>query len=635
MIARLAALLLGLLLLGGGAAAQDFEHIRDFQVQIEVQPDGAVVVTEQIEVLALGQAIRRGIFRDLQLQSYDALGLFTPDFELLEALRDGQPETYRVEELSSGPRIYLGHPERFLEPGVYRYRLRYRMADQVDRLEDFDELYWNVNGVGWQFAIRSLGATVVLPPGAEVLQESAYTGGYGQQGSDYRVERLGPDRLRFETTRPLGAGENLTVAVGWPKGFVAGGEGGAWLRWMEEQGPLRVAGVLLALLLVYYLAVWWRVGRDPAAGTIVPVYSPELPPAAMRFIRRMGFDNDCVAAALLNLAVKGQVTLEEDQKGTLTLRRAVPPDGSPEASPGEAVLYNGLLGSRGSLTLDKSNQATLYKGREALRRHFAETFDRIFFRRNRGWFLLGAVLTVIGWAVISLTQPVLLVAFLQVIWLGFLAFVLTTLGRQALRLWRLPAGSSGVGEKGALVIIAIFVLFAASAFLGSLLAISGEMGWDLTLAVLALGGVNTLFLHLLKAPTAIGREALDEIEGTRLYLTVAEADRLRFHNPPDRTPEHFEALLPYAVALGVETEWTRQFADLLERAAAARGEESYRPTWYRGRRFSGARFGELGRAVSTAYASAATPKSSGSSGGGSRGGGSSGGGRGGGGGGGW
>lgn len=634
MIARLAALLLGLLLLGGAAAAQDFEHIRDFQVQIEVQPDGAVEVVEEIEVLALGQAIRRGIFRDLQLQSYDALGIFTPDFELLEALRDGEPETYRVEDMSFGPRIYLGHPDRFLEPGVYRYRLRYRMADQVDRLEDFDELYWNVNGVGWQFAIRSLGATVVLPPGAEVLQEAAYTGGYGERGRDYRVERLGSDRLRFETTRPLGAGENLTVAVGWPKGFVTGGEGGAWLRWMEEQGPLRVAGVLLVLLLAYYLVVWWRVGRDPPAGTIVPVYNPELPPAAMRFIRRMGFDNDCVTAALLSLAVKGQVTLEEDEKGALTLHRAVPPDDAPEASPGEAVLYNGLLGSRGSLKLDRSNQSTLYKGREGLRRHFAETFDRVFFRRNRGWFALGAVLTVIGWVVISLTQPELLLAFLQVIWLGFLAFAMTTLGRQALRLWRIPAGSAGAAEKGALVAIGIFLILTASAFVPSLVVIGQEMGWDITLAVLALGGVNTLFLHLLRQPTALGREALDQIEGTQLYLTVAEADRLRFHNAPDRTPEHFEALLPYAVALGVETEWTRQFGDLLERAAAARGEESYRPAWYRGRRFTGGRFGGLSRAVSTAYASASTPKSS-SSGGGSRGGGSSGGGRGGGGGGGW
>ena len=130
-----------------------------------------------------------------------------------------------------------------------------------------------------------------------------------------------------------------------------------------------------------------------------------------------------------------------------------------------------------------------------------------------------------------------------------------------------------------------------------------------------------------QAPTAVGREALDEIEGTRRYLTVAEADRLRFHNPPERTPQHFEAMLPYAVALGVETDWTRQFADVLERAAAVPGG-GYRPRWYHGSRFSGARLSDLGHTLGASYATAATPKSS-SSGGGSRGGGSSGGGRGG------
>ena len=60
----------------------------------------------------------------------------------------------------------------------------------------------------------------------------------------------------------------------------------------------------------------------------------------------------------------------------------------------------------------------------------------------------------------------------------------------------------------------------------------------------------------------------------------------------------------------------------------------YRPRWYRGSQFSGARLSDLGHALGASYATAATPKSS-SSGGGSRGGGSSGGGRGGGGGGGW
>lgn len=632
-LARVAALMLAAWLVAPPALGQRVEHIRDFRAEIVVRADGSVEVTEEIEVLALGHAIKRGIYRDLVLQSYDPLGLFLPDFALIEATRDGREETHRVMSTASGVRVYLGDPERFLDPGVYRYRLRYRMADQVDRYQDHDEIYWNVNGTGWSVVTLKVTAGVVLPEGARVVQHAAYTGYDGERGQDFQVSRPTEGRLVFATTRPLAAGENLTVAVGFPKGVVTGERGGQWLRWLFERDPMDIAAVLLAVLVGYYGLVWLLVGRDPRAGTIVPVYSPTIPPAAMRFIRRMGFDADCVAAALLSMAVKGHVTFEEDAQNRLTLRRAVPPEGAPELSPGEAALFSALLGARGSILLDQSNQATLASAREALKRHFERTFNRHFFRRNRAWFVSGAVLTVLGWLVVSMTQPMLLLAFVQAVWLGVLGFIVFMLGRQGMRMWRsLRAGGSQTERVGLGLVIVVGGIFVWS-FGASFVQIAIGMGWETTAAVVVLGGINLVFLHLLKAPTALGRGALDEIEGTRRYLTVAEADRLRFHNPPARTPEHFEAMLPYAVALGVETDWTRQFSDVLARASAAQGG-GYRPRWYHGSRFSGARLSDLGQVLGASYATAATPKSSGS-GGGSGGGGSSGGGRGGGGGGGW
>ena len=42
---------------------------------------------------------------------------------------------------------------------------------------------------------------------------------------------------------------------------------------------------------------------------------------------------------------------------------------------------------------------------------------------------------------------------------------------------------------------------------------------------------------------------MDQIEGFRQYLGVAEEDRLNALNPPEKTPELFEQFLPYAIAL--------------------------------------------------------------------------------------
>jgi hypothetical protein len=49
------------------------------------------------------------------------------------------------------------------------------------------------------------------------------------------------------------------------------------------------------------------------------------------------------------------------------------------------------------------------------------------------------------------------------------------------------------------------------------------------------------------------------VDGFRLYLSVVEKDRLNFSDAPAKTPERFNKLLPYAIALGVEEQWAKQF----------------------------------------------------------------------------
>jgi uncharacterized membrane protein len=158
------------------------------------------------------------------------------------------------------------------------------------------------------------------------------------------------------------------------------------------------------------------------------------------------------------------------------------------------------------------------------------------------------------------------------------------------------------------------------------------------LAIAAIALVNVAFFHLLRAPTTVGRKVMDEIEGFRLYLSVAEADWMNMPEVRGKAPEMstdlFEAYLPYAVALGVEKPWSDAFEAHMARIMPGRDASSaYQPSWYRGSWSSDT----LGRATAGMVSSlsssmtAAMPSSSSGSGGG----GSSGGGGGGGGGGGW
>ncbi|MGO8654328.1 DUF2207 domain-containing protein, partial [Rhizobium ruizarguesonis] len=144
-------------------------------------------------------------------------------------------------------------------------------------------------------------------------------------------------------------------------------------------------------------------------------------------------------------------------------------------------------------------------------------------------------------------------------------------------------------------IIAI-ISAAIGAFVGiSILAIlvmaltSSLMELHETPMLFAVGGIvllNILYVFIMGAPTPLGAKMMDGIDGLRQYLTLAEKDRMNTAGAPKMSPQHFETLLPYAVALGVEKPWSRTFETWLA-AAAAGAAAAYAPAWYAGNFNSG------------------------------------------------
>jgi uncharacterized membrane protein len=192
------------------------------------------------------------------------------------------------------------------------------------------------------------------------------------------------------------------------------------------------------------------------------------------------------------------------------------------------------------------------------------------------------------------------------------------------------------GVVGSVLLTAFSIPFAIASVV--VLGFFGTMiGWIPGVIVVLIGIVNGLFWSWMRAPTLKGRKLLDQIEGLRLYLTVAERQDIeqRHAKAPPQTFEEFERLLPFAVALDAADTWAKRFANEIE--AAARLGDAQSRHWYPATigdgGFSAASLGTaLGAGLASATASASTAPGSSSGGGG---GGFSGGGGGGGGGGGW
>ena len=136
-----------------------------------------------------------------------------------------------------------------------------------------------------------------------------------------KSSRRRPGEITFRTTQPLGPYEGLTVAAAFPKGVVAEpGESSSLGWWLADYGPPLLGLLGLLGLCAFYYVAWKRAGRDPRAGTVVPIFSPpdDLSPAAMRYVTKMGADNRTFAAALVDMGVRGHIRMVEEDGGWLS-----------------------------------------------------------------------------------------------------------------------------------------------------------------------------------------------------------------------------------------------------------------------------------------------------------------------------
>ena len=648
-----AALVIGSLLWHQSALA--VERITSFDCRVVVGEEGMLSITETITVIAEGNKIKHGIYRDIPIRYSDGgLGTNIP-FTITAIEYDGKPANYGTVSSDTTKRIYIGDKDTTVPHGTHTYTISYDTR-QLRFFDDHDEVYWNATGNAWDFPIEQATARVLLPEDVpqEAVQAEAYLGPLGSKNQT-GVEIAPLDDAvgtQFSTSQQLEPRSGMTIVVQFPKGFVT--EVSAATRILED--PYVSIGIVgLAIVALYFVAAWILVGRDPATGVVIPLFTPpdNLSPAACRFISRMGFDKNCFSVALLSLGSYGTLAIE-DRKGTYTLERTGElPD---NASAGEKKVFNALLRSRKKLEVKQTYHATFSKAISDLNDALVREFEGTLFHRNRVWFFGGVV---IAFATLIITvflgggaEASLQAGFLT-LWLSFWSIAVVALVHGTLTAWRSVFTSSGAGEKAialgkSLFTTAFATPFVAGEFIALYMLAQSTSLWMIPI-VLGIVSIVALFYELIKAPTAAGRAVMDRIDGFRMYLETAEQDRLEAVTeqafaaeavtPEPRSLQLFERFLPYAVALGVANAWAAKFQDLIAAASITESDGStqhYHPAWYHGSGWSPTNVGVaaagLGAAMTSAVAAAATSPSSGSGGGG---GGSSGGGGGGGGGGGW
>jgi len=623
------------------AGEDDFERIIDFVSDSTVRPDGTIAVRETITVNVLGDFITHGIKRDFptKLPNGGIAG-----FDVASVTRDGRPEPYSVGLVPGGKEVKIGDAGVDLPHGHHTYVIAYTTDRQIRSFPEYDEFYWNATGNDWMFEIYRAEAVIHLPPNAHIRQSAFYTGKTGERGRDATMEMPDAHTLRVITTRRFYDREGLTVAVGFDKGVVAPPSSGDRIRYfMRDHVAITIVLSGALVLLLYYLVAWALVGRDPRGGTVIPLFAaPDgMSAAAVRYLVKGGFDDKVFAAALVSLAVRRVIRITQARDKTYTL---IETGEGEDVDAIESRMMVALFRRDSSIELKQANHSAVAMAVAVLTSHLSATYDS-YRIANWRWFWPGLVIFALTLLVL-IVHPDVPIEMLAVIgWSIPPLFGAAVFAFLDLSIWRLVF-TSGEHRIGRLVAAIVLVL----PWAGFLAMVVGILFFTFDISQVAIAlllvpvGLICLFHRLLKRPTEKAAKLLAQIKGLKLFLTTAEAGRLKTLNAPEVTPAVFEKFLPYAIALDCEDAWSKRF----EAAAAAAGMSAteargYEPSWYGGEDLShlgaAAFAASLGSSLASAAASASFTPSSGSSGSsfssGSSGGGFSGGGGGGGGGSGW
>ncbi len=612
------------------------EKITSFISDVIIREDGVIEVTENIKVYADGTNIKRGIFRDFPLNYKDNLNNnIKVKFNLISVMKDGFDEKCRIDKKKNFLRIYIGDEDVYLNQGFYTYRIKYETNRQMGFYKDHDELYWNVNGNYWSFPVKTIECNVYLPLEAfkRKIMLDGFTGYLGYTGKEYTaVIDSVKGCISFKGSRRFESNEGMTVLVGIAKNIIAEPTTKERIKYfLNDNRDILFAFSGMLLLFVFFYFSWLKVGKDPEKSTIIPLYQPSdgLSPAEMRYIMRMGYDTKTTTSAILDIAVKGKLIIEE-KEGKYILKKSEHTS-MKMLSEDEESVYLKLFGLVSEMVLSNSNYEIMSG---AIKNHASvlkKKFNDKYFFNNTKYFTAGLIMTLIIVIVtFFISDKMNPVALFMYVWLSIWSVGVAALIGVSAVLWR-EAIRSKKQMGGALFMSLFSIPFIAGEVVGiAMLFANSSILINIAFFIMII--FDILFYKWLKAPSYEGRAVMDRIEGFKMYLSVSEKDQIADSYKRLNNSKEYEKYLPYAVALDVEDAWTNAFDSALKYSGKSSSE--YKPLWFMGsyagiQTFSSTFHSSFNTAVSAASISPKRSSSSGFSGG------SSGGGGGGGGGGGW
>jgi len=509
--------------------------------------------------------------------------------------------------------------------GLRTWKLHYTLHGALGFFSNVDELYLNVFD-SYTAPVKTAQASVVLPNGATLIR-----------GEVFRTDTSGilvNNGLSFSATN-IAPNEALTIQVSWPKGFVDRQEY-IWSFLRFNYGIILFCIFIIGSISFSIVYILVRRRKDnEGRGTIIPEYEPpkNLRPLVAQVITKGYVTDKGLSATIVDLAVRGYVTIEEDKSNGFAFVRKFK----------EGEFYNKIKEKRMLIILVIWVCSFIYFISHASSSGFG--FFLVLFVCSLIFSKFRGSIDYFVKKVKNFDTDNTLEDF-EKSYLNILFSSSDIFSTRALRMMTsymerqgfasavqhlktsivkevegdTKAYTQSVSRSQKFVGIAIALLI-FSTFIS--IALSSVWGAQMSLVLVGMCVSCVILLWTLKYRTTLskeGRVLREEWLGFKLYLKTAEKHRLE-----NLTPETFEKFLPYAMVFGLEKKWARAF----------QGMDVPPPNWYHGAvvggaigNSSGSSFSptSFGSSFSASFSSAFSSSTGSSGGGGSAGGGGGGGG---------
>lgn len=531
--------------------------VSSYEINAVVKENNSIEIDEIIDVKFNFQS--HGIFRYIPLYEtvkFNQDGkLYSKNYKVQVEVNKSKTDKFESYVENDSYVIQLGDPNSFANENS-TYHINYTISLGDDKISDFDQLYYNFIGTGWDTTLSNISINILFEKPIENREINFYVG--TQSEDEVVTSTIANNQVSFVYSGTLFPFKGITARAVLDEGYFK----------TEKQSivpSVAIFGSAIMLFLITFVALFINRKRKKIV-PIVEFSAPEnITPSDAGYIIDSKVNNGDVSALIVYWASKGFIKIDETTKETILIKNK---DADESFKNYEKRIFETMFEEGNEFKISNVNEKVareISNARQSIKEENSKFFNKKVLSRKSFLIILFAVLFGVFLSQISnvvsynLSTTVIVCVSVMIAAIGF---AIIAVKDQQL--------TFGKGKFWAFIVLLSFAYIAICAPFGYFLfePYSDPLLTSIFVPVFIFVSIFTVMN--LNAREEGENKEVGRIFGLRTFILTTEKDRIEVLAKDN--PELFFDVLPYAYVLGISDVWIDKFKTI----------EVQAPEWYVG-----------------------------------------------------